>query len=440
MSDLNSKVYKCVTKFTADVRTVRGNTEIFDRVLNLISCLSKVFGLPDKIRELAEKFEEHESILYNLSKYRDHFIHQAHVFLLGYVIINKIGLNNFEKIFFNSLKENNLLTTTGTNKPDILKTWFLASFFHDVAYAIEKTPVLTDKFFKDVLSGVTDTDVPEVTGTFNWGALLAWNDNRYHLSEVIKCFYGTDEKKKKIIDNALNNSLILKQDHGVFSALILLNQLEEEIEKDPLTFYIAGLSIALHNKFVWENLEKEKWYSFSIDDGNAQLENDLNDEICSEELKKMFETKGITLSANPGIEKKKKKEEVNKWVIDDGKEFYLIKKEDQKLNVYEKIRFDEYPIPFLLMYCDNVQEWGRQIRPGISQNSQEPTLNGVNTNRNEIVCTLLYTKQTLTQKFKRDLDGIINPIKTRWSSKDGALEFVIKFCGAGGEDPKIAPI
>ena len=131
---------------------------------------------------------------------------------------------------------------------------------------------------------------------------------------------------------------------------------------------------------------------------------------------------------------------MHKWVIDDGKEFYLIKKEDQKLNVYEKIRFDEYPIPFLLMYCDNVQEWGRQIRPGISQNSQEPTLNGVNTNRNEIVCTLLYTKQTLTQKFKRDLDGIINPIKTRWSSKDGALEFVIKFCGAGGEDPKIAPI
>lgn len=95
MPDRNKEVYTCVTKFAADVRTARGNTEIFSRVLDLISCLSNVFGLPDnpdKIRKLAEKFQEHESILYNLSEYRDHFIHQAHVFLLGYVIINKIGI------------------------------------------------------------------------------------------------------------------------------------------------------------------------------------------------------------------------------------------------------------------------------------------------------------------------------------------------------------
>ena len=443
MPDLNSKVYKCVTKFTADVRTVRGNTEIFDRVLNLISCLSKVFGLPDKIRELAEKFEEHESILYNLSKYRDHFIHQAHVFLLGYVIINKIGLNNFEKIFFDSLKENNLLTTTGTNKPDILKTWFLASFFHDVAYAIEKTPILTDKFFKDVLSGVTDTNVPKVTGTFNWGALLAWNDNRYHLMELMKCFYGINEEKKKIIDNALNNSLILKQDHGVFSALILLNQLEEEIEKDPLTFYIAGLSIALHNKFVWENMEKEKWYSFGIDDGNAHLKKDLNNLIIPRRLRNEFSAHKMPLPTKPYKIKKPTKEERNRWVISidpnsKDKEIYIIKKEDKKLNVCEKIKFDEYPIPFLLMYCDTVQEWGREIEGDRVGFSTELKLKGIDfgDTNTEIVCSLKYENQSFKPPFDKKLEEFIELNQKMWSSKNEKVKFFIYFYDKEGVEWK----
>ncbi len=360
--DPNSEVFRCVMKFAEGVKTDRGKDEIYNRVLDLITCLSNVFSLPDKIRKLAEKFEEHESILYNLSEYRDHFIHQAHVFLLGYDIINIIGIDNFKEILFSSLENKNILTKR-TKKPDVLKTWFLASFFHDVAYAIEKTPILTDVFLKEILSGETDTDVPKITGTFNWGAILAWNDNRFHLNELIKCFYGVNDKKKKFIDNVLNNASIINQDHGVFSALILLNQLDEEIEKDPLTFYIAGLSIALHNKFVWENM----------------------------------------------------------------------KKEGQRLNIYEKIKFDEYPIPFLLMYCDNVQEWGRQIGDRARSSSQEPMLKGIDLNKNNITCTLLYTKQSLTTSvLTQTLENIINQIKMYWSSEGGQFRFFVKFCDDEG--------
>ena len=76
-----------------------------------------------------------------------------------------------------------------------------------------------------------------------------------------------------------------------------------------------------------------KWnYSFSID---AQLENDLRENIISKKLKDAFKTKKeIILSRNASLEKEKD----NKWKITDGEEIYIIKKEDEKLNIYSEVK------------------------------------------------------------------------------------------------------
>lgn|GEM_PF-6336259 len=283
--------------------------------------------------------------------------------MLGYYIINRIGIDNFEQIFLSSLRNKNIINEE-VKEVNILKIWFLTSLFHNVAYVIEKTPKLIDVFLQEVLGEKGSKNIPPVIGNFNWGVILGWNDNRYHLNELQKYFYGNDEKKKRLIDDVLNNALMIDQDHGVFSALILLNQLREEIEKDPLIFYIAGLSIALHNKSVWQNMEKER--------------------------------------------------------------------------VFEKIKFDKYPIPFLLLYCDTVQEWGRQIRTEAKIN-HEPMLKGIYfDSKNEIVCNLLYEKQSLTPRFIAELQGIINPIRMHWSSEGGPFRFFINFCDKSGNALRIA--
>jgi tetratricopeptide (TPR) repeat protein len=75
--------------------------------------------------------------------------------------------------------------------------------------------------------------------------------------------------------------------------------------------------------------EEEYLFSTDID---AELEDDLNNGIVSGKLKNLFKTeKGITPSENAYPQK----EEDNKWKITDKEKVYIIKKEDERLNIYK---------------------------------------------------------------------------------------------------------
>jgi tetratricopeptide (TPR) repeat protein len=74
--------------------------------------------------------------------------------------------------------------------------------------------------------------------------------------------------------------------------------------------------------------EEESLFSIDLD---VELENDLNSENISANLKNVFKTKkGITLSENAYLAK----EGDNRWKITDNERIYIIKKEDKTLNIY----------------------------------------------------------------------------------------------------------
>jgi|GEM_PF-6399632 len=84
LSSLPSKtppnVHKRLIEPLSAIRDCRGLNEIYYGFLNLVKELSNAFGLPKESWGMAKKFQEHEIILYNLPEYRDHFIHQVHIF------------------------------------------------------------------------------------------------------------------------------------------------------------------------------------------------------------------------------------------------------------------------------------------------------------------------------------------------------------------------
>jgi DNA-directed RNA polymerase subunit A' len=69
-------------------------------------------------------------------------------------------------------------------------------------------------------------------------------------------------------------------------------------------------------------------YLFSTN--TARLENELNKGVISEKLKKMFATRGCPLSKNSAI----RKEIDDNWVITGKEKTYIVKKEEEKLNIY----------------------------------------------------------------------------------------------------------
>lgn len=95
-----------------------------------------------------------------------------------------------------------------------------------------------------------------------------------------------------------------------------------------LIFLAFSLLLAL---LLVKTSENEDLFLFRTD---IRLEEDLNEGIFSEELKKVFKTNGFSLSDYAAITKEKEDE----WVIADEEKF-IVRKEAKKLNLYKMRKF-----------------------------------------------------------------------------------------------------
>ena len=123
--------------------------------------LCRVYDLPDEIIQLVRRFSDMEEVLYTIPRYRDHFVHQIKVYLLGFCILNR-------------LIRAGKLGGTVLGQDNASKLWFLSSAFHDVGYPFEKMKFWLDNFVIGVLrSPAEERDLPSlVPMEFNWGALF----------------------------------------------------------------------------------------------------------------------------------------------------------------------------------------------------------------------------------------------------------------------------
>ncbi len=144
-TSINGRIYKDTLHlfYVLKRKEYVGYEEILVRVAEYSNDISKYLGFSSESKpftDFLEKFKKHEELLFHgLNDFRDHFMHQFHVFVSGYIIINKIGFDKFKSKIRNSMiaygkSEKDL----NISKCNILRIWFLVSFFHDHAYIFEK--------------------------------------------------------------------------------------------------------------------------------------------------------------------------------------------------------------------------------------------------------------------------------------------------------------
>jgi hypothetical protein len=186
-------------------------------------------------------FETWDKVLREIfsdSGYRDHFLHEFQVFLMGTYIIDKIkpALDQIELPY-----------------EDIGKTWLLASTFHDVAYPIQKYNDFSREFFKAFLS--VDNLAPlELKSHVIQDSLLSC------LGEII-CYFLLRHRNKKETPARWHKEKDLVQffhkkvteslNHGVIAGISLLkiaelHNISEEIIRS--IFLPAALAISLHHR------------------------------------------------------------------------------------------------------------------------------------------------------------------------------------------------
>jgi len=399
----NQKIYE-LTKhlfFVFQRHTYAGYEEIMTRTMLYIKDVFKSVGM-EKYYDLTERklhdFMDHEKLmLYSTKKYRDHFMHQFHVFVMGYIIINAIGIGAIKKRINKRLECTEEYHKIKIDDDGVLRIWVLISLFHDIAYIFQQYDKTMQKFISDNLLA----DIPV---HIDWGVILSSSKSKVSyintMTELTKFFTSPEEcvepntktnayhkmqtNKTELLKNYIQ-ALEDNQDHGVLGAILLINLYmkiikdnydgnHNEVSSRIVELYLAALAISMHNSCTYKTLKEsaEKRY----------------------------------------------------------------------------ISFDSFPLEFLLMYCDTAQEWGRKkeidkvfydapvlesidIKP-LQSESEKNGNNGYKNNMeeesceysvSEIMCKLKYKELNYPDEEK--LDGFFLEKLSKFSSK--RIKFEIEY-------------
>lgn len=233
-----------------------------------------------------EKLEPMLKELY--PEYRDHFLHQFQVFLIGSIIIDKLIASKKINLDIDALS----------------KGWLLASTFHDFAQAVQKYDDWNKTFFKESLK----IDVLEALELKKHYVENAFMSSAEHIiSSLAKCFCYFEEQEQTKNYNKIRHffyhQITDEKNHGLLSSLSLLKRFEANGEFHELILPSAT-AIAIHDDSIWQAMSGLL--------GNSN-EKDWNANLCA-------------------------------------------------LKPLSRLKLSIQPIAFLLILCDNIQDWGRKFK------------------------------------------------------------------------------
>lgn len=358
----------------------------------------------EKFLLLTEEFEESQKNLFRIPQYRDHFLHQCNVYLLGIAILSILKSNNYIPDFkkcLNKAYRPKGMSHKYKNNQEAAFAWFIASMFHDIAYPVEKSHQLVESFFKRYI-------LPHKFGKSifkqNLNIFKAFFDLEYShcIEELAEIHWQLNTSDEKIKYQDLRGNITLKrgnpfrqkimrhildfQDHGVLSAIMLLNRFETDTSMFKYLLP-ATAAISIHNLqwIDWNEFTKPCKFCSTINTGCTSCEN----------WKKAYDT-------------------------------YF----GPELRFFD---FNKDPLGFLLCLCDMLQDWGRYDFENM-ENAYESFYNqsriiDIRTENKNIIIDLtltptpeaedrkmnflLYKKQEIAQVFSRlkfinDHDIVVN--------------------------------
>ena len=227
-----------------------------------------------------------EDILLRDSRYRDHFLHQFQVFLLGAYIIDKMY----------ACKSKCLKDFKKKSGVPIENAWLFASTYHDFNYSIQRYDTWSQEFFSQALSTSCQLSSLKLDSAFIRENFLLKTGEICELLGI---------EMDNVVMNFFFEQATMERNHGLLSALSLL-KLFENSGKSRMPRHAlvqAALAIAIHDNGIWLHLSGKK-------DVNDKHTKPWNDNFAA-------------------------------------------------MKVMENLTLQDYPLAFLLVFCDTVQEWGR---------------------------------------------------------------------------------
>jgi len=187
--------------------------------------------------------------------YRDHYLHQFQVFLLGVSIIDNL-YEIFEKKYKN---------------PEL--SWLIASSFHDIAYPVQLYDDWCEKFFKDVFTIDKSPGTLELKSNFvdhSFLSCMGYIIDSLHRSHLDKKPKPKWFCEKNDLVQFFYNEITTRKNHGIMSSISLLKMIQTSKNKKKIKikfkkefqgvlqeiFMPGVLAITLHENEIWSGLKE----------------------------------------------------------------------------------------------------------------------------------------------------------------------------------------
>lgn len=218
----------------------------------------KQIGLP--YSDFLKKFEPSLQYVFAETRkgdkiYRDHYLHQFQVFLLGVSIID-----NFYDIFKVKYKS-----------PEL--SWLIASSFHDIAYPVQLYDDWCEEFFEEVFTIDKSPGTLELKSNFVDHSFLSCMG--YIIDSLYRSHLNKKHKSKLLFEENdlvqfFYNEITTTKNHGIMSSISLLKMIQTPKNKKKIEnkftkkfqevlqeiFMPGVLAITLHESEIWSGLKE----------------------------------------------------------------------------------------------------------------------------------------------------------------------------------------
>lgn len=352
-----------------------------------------------------------ENILQRDEEYREHFVHQFQVFLIGTYILDSI---------YPEISE----TFKSKYECKIENVWLPAATFHDFSYGLQNFDTWLMQFFEETLR-VKYSQTKENLNILNLDAAMireALYDNIKKMVNQLKNEWEKNEKENLI--RFFYEKAVRDRNHSVLSAISLLKLYDyadkKNIKIKESAILQAAIGIGGHDEDIWESLCGCQGYRRSHRDLPTEEKciDGCGRTLWSPKRNRIYKEKILDGRPRNNIENYRC-EEWEKAVMD--------------RRLFEKIKFEESPILFLLIYCDNVQDWGRITSSDKKISNDLSSLKAINIEEKDGKISICVNLQSSGEEEKED-----EIERMAWCLKDDRFKVYINeklkiMNGNGGE-------
>jgi hypothetical protein len=219
---------------------------------------AEVLSFKTDLVNYVNPLSDYQAVLFQIPEYREHFIHQFNVFLIGYLILNRIPQKHFNRFTACIKAQETGKTGNAVLARHVFQAWFLASMWHDTGYPLGKAgtwaKTLVWKMFgleEEPSQSPLNVIEPLAARLMRHGAF----DWLQFLTDKLRQVFEPDESQGQTLNNTVLDLFVGHLSDDIVASLLLIKAGKQTGLRESI-IAASATAVAVHEAGLWKILRR----------------------------------------------------------------------------------------------------------------------------------------------------------------------------------------